>query len=117
MSGGARVSASSPPLFHATASLHNLGDPRSSGFGVLVVTQAGPGPDQALAACRVTSARGLSLPLCSHLSPSSLPLYFPIPLSKALSLLASSCHAQTLFFLKQIFYRFHLSIFVFVARS
>lgn len=52
-----------------------------------------PGPDQALAACRVTSSRGLSLPLCSHLASSSSRLYFPIPLSKDPCLLASSCHA------------------------
>lgn len=54
-------------------------------------------PDQALAACRVTSAKGLSLPLCSHLASSSPQLYFPIPLSKDLCLLASSCYAQTVF--------------------
>lgn len=56
-----------------------------------------PGSDQALTACRVTSAKGLSLPLCSHLASSSPRLYFPIPLSNGLSLLASNCHAQTLF--------------------
>lgn len=72
-----------------------------------------PGPDQALAACRVTSAKGLSLPLCSHLASSSPRLYFPIPLSKGLSLLASSCHAQTLFPFNS--FVIDLSIFVFLA--
>lgn len=75
-----------------------------------------PGPDQALAACRVTSAQGLSLPLCSYLASSSPQRYFPIPLSRGLSLLASSCHARTLFAFC-FCHRLNLSIYVFLAFS
>lgn len=90
------------PLIHITACSITWAIPGPVGLGCWC-NLTWPGPDQALAACSVTSARGLSLPLCSHLASSSLRLYFPIPLSKGLSLLASSCHAQTHFSLNRFF--------------
>lgn len=78
---GARVTVSFPSLIHTTAHFITCSTPGPVGLWCWC-NLTWPGPDQPLAACHVTSATVLSLPLCSHPASSSLQLYFSISPSK-----------------------------------
>lgn len=70
-----------PSLIHTTAHFITCSTPGPVGLWCWC-NLTWPGPDQPLAACHVTSATVLSLPLCSHPASSSLQLYFSISPSK-----------------------------------